>query len=98
MKFIVLFGICASLVADVLSASKEKRILLDDQNYVQSQIHQLTTDIQDLKTKLAEKDIHLVQMQNVVHGLADRLTQKDQQVSIKCMLNETFNQNISKSL
>jgi hypothetical protein len=39
-------------------------------------------DIQNLKTTVAEKDVHFIQMQNVVHGLADRLNQKDTEVFV----------------
>ncbi|CAC5394037.1 unnamed protein product [Mytilus coruscus] len=75
------FGIFSLLTLNCCKATENKRILIDDQSYVQSQLHQINIDIQDLKTKLAEKDIHLIQMQNVIHGLADRLNQKDNQVT-----------------
>jgi hypothetical protein len=39
-----------------------------------------TTDTNN--TTVAEKDVHFIQMQNVVHGLADRLNQKDTEVFV----------------
>lgn len=81
-SYIFWFGIFSFLTLNCSKATESKRLLIDDPSYVQSQLHQINIDIQDLKTKLAEKDINLIQMQNVMHGLADRLNQKDNQVQI----------------
>lgn len=64
------------------SAARGKRILVDDKDYVATSLHQMEIEIQNLKATVAEKDIHFIQMQNVVHGLADRLNQKDIEVFV----------------
>jgi len=64
------------------TAVHDKRILVIDKDYVATSLHQMEIDIQNLKATVAEKDIHFIQMQNVVHGLADRLNQKDTEVFV----------------
>ena len=80
ISFLVI-SVCCIIPAEC-TAVHDKRILVDDKDYVATSLHQMEIDIQNLKTTVAEKDVHFIQMQNVVHGLADRLNQKDTEVFV----------------
>ncbi|CAC5424158.1 unnamed protein product [Mytilus coruscus] len=56
-----------------------KRILTNDPDHVETRFNQLEQKIQSLASQLAQNENQMIQMENTIHGLATRLTEKDKE-------------------